>query len=618
MYFIYCLLLWSLVYTFPALALTPRLICSPRTAFAIPILSVFVIYCLSSLLIILQVFSAISVIVTASMLTLIALWQIRKVVTTQKFHWSKSTLFIYLFHLVVLFPYFIKLGTHAFDRGDEIYSWNFWAIQHYFLESIDFSHTGAPYPQLFPKLLAFSYHLLGSIDLQLPVKATLVIFPWSMLTAIAMSYRRPLLPYFGAYLLLLAWVLMGAGLEQFFNDGYADPLMTSCLMVSAALFWLSQQPAGYLMPRFLSPNYYALLAVICAITAAHTKQAALLWTLFSLPCLLWLVAKKQSHPHYFRLLGLVCFLGGLVWLLGEGRNFHHNHGVLWLSLGERDIFSQFLYAAEKYFIHKPLLFLLFATATIVSWKKPLLRYMVGLFFIPSLFCWFFFGAYQLRLGQHLIAFAFFIIMANGKLLPASWRRHPRWQSFLIWWPLSQRWIFLASLGLSLVVGTLLFVKEVWVEKSGISLYAGGRHSLQRYFADDADYIYQAIYRDPHTLLWVPSRYLYGLFYHHTRLTTPDYQNYKNYNQSALVEELQRKSPDYVFTVSPDIVDGPASGLLSSIVEQCPQAFVKVSSPDGKFGFITYKVLKPELQQDPCLLAFLNPQTLPKDEVAYSE
>ena len=155
--------------------------------------------------------------------------------------WTKQDVYIYAFHWILLFPYFIKLGTHAFDRGDEIYSWNFWAIQHFFMEGIDFSHTGAPYPQLFPKLLAFCYHMVGSIDLQLPVKATLIIFPISMLTAIAMSLRQHFQTHVGVYWLLLVYVLVIVGLEQFFNDGYADPVMTSCLIVSIALFWQSQQ-----------------------------------------------------------------------------------------------------------------------------------------------------------------------------------------------------------------------------------------------------------------------------------------------------------------------------------------------------------------------------------------
>ena len=70
----------------------------------------------------------------------------------------------------------------------------------------------------------------------------------------------------------------------------------------------------------------------------------------------------------------------------------------------------------------------------------------------------------------------------------------------------------------------------------MSLYDGGRQSLHRYFGDDADRIYATIYKNPEALLWVPSRYLYGLFYRHTRLTTPDYSQ-APYTTATLVKEL---------------------------------------------------------------------------------
>ncbi len=580
MYLLYCLLIWLGVYSFPALALFPRLIYSPKTAFAIPILSAFVIFILSTLLEHYGIFTTTVVDSSALVLSLVAMIRIFSLRKCALF-WTKQEAILYLFHLIILLPYFIKLGTHAFDRGDEIYSWNFWALQHYFQEAIDFSHTGAPYPQLLPKLLAFCYHLVGDIDLQLPVKGSLIIFPWSMLTAIAMSSRKKTGLYFGAYLLLLAYVLAGVGLEQFFNDGYADPLMSSALIVSLALLWLSIQKK----PPFSSYSL-AFFAVIAAFTAFLSKQPGLLWAMFSLPLLLG----RQK----FYSLALLSFVGGAMWLMGEGREFHHNSGVIWLSSGNRDLLSQLIFSIKKYFIDQPALLLLFIGAGVACYKERTLRLVVLLFMVPSLFCWFVFGAYQLRLGQHLIAMAFFIIVASGYAFPKT-HRLP-WQFLL-----KKSWAGRGPILLSIGIGCLAFACAVYErERNTVSLYAGGRQSLERYFAQDAQRIYDDIYTHPELCLWVPSRYLYGLFYKHTQLTSPDYLAYSPYDIAALAEELRRKQPDYVFTVSEDIAHGVASALLTQLIQQCPAAFSLNSNPQQKFSFKTYKVDKTMLQQDICL------------------
>jgi hypothetical protein len=533
----------------------------------------------------------------------IASYRIYRLWRAVPFMWSKQDGIIYGFHAILLLPWCIKLGTHAFERGDEIYSWNFWAIQHYFLEAIDFSHTGAPYPQLFPKLLAYCYHLVGDIDLQLPVRATLIIFPFAMLTGIAKTFKFQKPIQWGCYLVILAWVLGLTGLERFFNDGYADPVMTSCLVVSAVLFWQSQQSTTLssrsLLLLNINPFYLAMLSVLCGIAAAHAKQPGLFWAMFSLPLLLWF-ADKSNQKMDFRFLSVLSIMGGLYWIMGEGQQFHNNQGVMWLSLGERDIFSQLLYAVNKYFYHRPFLFILFAVAVFCSHRHTLLKRMVYLFMIPSMLIWFIFGAYHLRLGQHLIAFAFFVIVASGVLFESrilSWRLWQRMPTIGITQP---RPFLLASLVVSMMFSGVLFYRGMWQEKPGISLYLGARHSLQRYFGKDADLIYSTLYSDPQALLWVPSRYLYGLFYKHTKLTTPDYLYFSTYDKQALIQELRTKQPDYVFSVGPEIIDGPASKILTQVVGECPLAFEKMATSQNRFSFVTYKVNKTLLTTDPCL------------------
>ncbi len=597
MYFIYCLLIWVFVYSLPGLALFPQLITSPRTAFAIPILSVFIIYSLSTLFIAVGLLTTPLATGIAAGLGAVAIWRLKNTIEKGTFSWSTQDAFIYIFHAILLFPYFIKLGTHAFERGDEIYSWNFWAIQHYFLETIDFSHTSAPYPQLFPKLLAFCYHIVGSLELQLPVRATLVIFPWAMLTAIAMAYRQRITAHLGTYFVLLLYVLAFVGLEQFFDDGYADPVMSSCLIVSVALFWQSQQKPGFQINSWM----LALWSALCGITAAHAKQPALLWVFFALPFLFTFTIKGQPKlPYYF--LALLVILGGLWWVLGEGRDFHHNRGVLILSFKGREdhLLSQLWFSIHKYFIKQPFLFLLFLTAWISCRNDRVLRNMVILFMIPSMLCWFIFGAYHLRLGQHLIAFAFFVVAASGYALPAKITSWEGWQRFWNWLAQRQKQCFLGMVSVSIIMGGLLFVQGAWLEKGRISLYSGGRLSLQRYFGKDADFIYSTVYSDPNALLWVPTRYIYGLFYKHTLLTSPDYPLYEKYNKAALIDEFRRKTPDYVFTVSQAVIDGVGSEVLGQVIALCPNAFEKIASAPNRFDFVTYKVNKAILKEDACL------------------
>lgn len=588
MYLLYCLLIFTFVYTLPALACMPKLIYSPLTAFAIPILSALLIYILTTVLIACGAFSAQTVMIVALGCGAIAIKRLISLLRHKPLSWSTLDKKIYLFHAMILLPYFIKLGTHAFDRGDEIYSWNFWALQHVFNEAIDFSHTGAPYPQLFPKLLAFCYQLLGNIELQLPVKATLIVFPWALLTGIAMTFRQQFAKSTFLYAIGFAYVLWGVGLAQFFDDGYADPIMTSALGVSAVFFWFSQHRLSR------ASFYFGILAVLSAWVCAHAKQAGLLWAGFALPILFLSVYRREKDKRY-AMLALAAFSGAMVWIAGEGQTFHHNDGVLWLSFGERGVFKQLAHSIDRYFIHQPLLLGLFIYTCWVSQKNKILKQMLWLFLLPGWVCWFLFGAYQLRLGQHLIAFAFFMMVAAHYPFLSFATVQQRWQQ-------KQKAIYSGLIVFSIAISSVLFIKEVYIEKNGVSLYQGGRQSLHRYFGKEADMIYQQVYLDPKKLLWVPSRYIYGLFYKHTQLTSPDYDLYAEYNTKALVDELKRKSPDYVFTVSEAVIDGPASEVLTQVIQQCPHAFQKISGPKNRFNFMTYKLNKKVLETDPCLVA----------------
>lgn len=594
MYVIYCLLIWCFVYFIPALACAPWLILSPRTFFAVPLLSATIIYGLASILIVLGYFSSNVVMLLSLLLLATAAMRVRHLLASERFTWSGTAYLHYIFNSALLFPFFIKLATHAFDRGDELYSWNFWAIQHYFQESLDDTHTGAPYPQLLPKLLAYCYHLLNNLELQLPIKGGLIFFPWAMLNAIAMSVPNRLSSSLANYWLLAGVILFGIGLAQFFNDGYADPIMASLLVGSAALLWQSQ----HLRAPYENLKWQLRLAVLLGVAAAHAKQPGLLWAMFSMPCLLLWLYQRQANKE---LLVLAClsFLGGLSWVLGEGQHFHHNTGVIGLSLADRDFISQLGFAINRYFVHHPLLFVLFFVAGVVAWRQMLLRLMVFLFALPSLLLWFLFGAYQLRLGQHLIGFAFFLIAASGY---QPFGVFAFWHNLIAWCRLRQRSLVVSAIGLSLSLTICTFFYETTLKQPDIHLTQGIRTSLRYYFKQDAERVYNQFFKGQYYRIWVPSRYLYGLFYKHAELIVPAYNDYPIYNQTALLTELQHTLPDYVFTADRQYADGEASSQLKLLVDACPAAFSRVLTPKTKFGITTYKVNKDLLQGDPCLMA----------------
>lgn len=607
MYGVYCCLIGFFIYLAPALAFFPKLITDARSAFAIPIVSALIVYISTSLVQHLNIFNPITVTVLVAMSAMVAAIRVPATLRTTSVYWPKWQRSGYLLMALVCLPFFAKLGSHAFDRGDEIYSWNFWAIQHYFSEPIDFSHTGAPYPQLFPKLLAFCYALLGSTELQLPVKGMLIVFPWAMLTAIfsclQMHWSRIL-----SFLVALFYVLFISGLAQFFDDGYADPIMCSALIVSIVLMWQSSTAQNNQTKKWC-------LSALCAITAAYSKQAALLWLLFSMP-ILFLWEFKKTKDRNFLYFTATIILAGVLWIIGEGRQFHQNQGVLWLSIENRTLLNQFIYSVNKYLIEQPSLLLLFAMATYYSWHSRWLRAVYWLFLVPGVCCWFLFGAYQLRLGQHLIALALFLIIAGGfDLGTLKWQMY--WQKILVWSAWRKQGLFRFGFAISLIVASTLFIKELWVVKHGLSIYHGSQQALHRYFKQDLPYVSRHLFTDPKTLVWVPSRYLYGLFYRHADLTTPDYLLYPSYEISQLSDELIRKKPSYVFTVAPEIIDGTANHLLQQLITQCPLSFKQVTSGGHKHNFVAYQVDVNKLTCDPCLLA-LSKEISIQTEIAFEE
>lgn len=555
------------VYIVPGLACFPFVLRRPLWLFALPVLSGFVVYCLTSLFILLGVFNQFFVLGMSAIFSLAVLIHLYRgcftLMAIRRF-FSDYGVFIFI-NVCVIMPFACKLGTHAFDRGDEIYSWHFWAIQHYFSEPIDFYHTGAAYPQLLPKLLAWGYQILGTVEIQLPSKACLAIFPFTLLNAIALTTLKAA-KHKLSYLILLIWGLFGIGVSRFFDNGYADPVMTASLIMSVGLFiqWVRDYERLGLW-----------LSLVCGLAASFAKQPALIWSVFAFPVGIILFHQKQQR-HLILLIGALSLVGTLGWFYFEGHTFLQNQGVLSASIADRSWTAQLWYASNQYLFHKPLLMILFLVTGYSVRADRSLLFLFYAFVIPSLLAWFMVGAYQLRLGQHVIACCLLLIWASPLKLPEGLR-------FIQ----SGRYFVNASAVLSFSLSLWILVQGHYIRNLGISWNQPGLITLNRYFPNDADQLYSKLYGQEDLLLWVPTRYLYGIFYGHTPVMEPNYQRFKTYNKESLLTELLETSPDYVFTADSTVTQGAASQLMTALVQECPNWFEPVSLGPNLYHYQVY-------------------------------
>lgn len=181
MYLVYVTGLMLGLYLAPGLALVPRAAFDSRLAYAVPVVSVLIVTTLARILKPLGLFTETIVFSATLMFAAIAAWRLYRLRSGTAAHWPVAHRLVYLFSICVVLPAAARLGTSGFGDDDEIYSWNMWGVQHALGEKHDLFYTLAPYPQTFSYLIAWSYQLLGSIDLQLPVKCGLAMLSASCL-----------------------------------------------------------------------------------------------------------------------------------------------------------------------------------------------------------------------------------------------------------------------------------------------------------------------------------------------------------------------------------------------------------------------------------------------------
>lgn len=476
----------------------------------------------------------------------------------------------------------VRLATSVFSEDDEIYSWNLWAIQHFLGLAPDFHYTSAPYPQGFSLWIASVYGALGGFELQSLARLTIALS--TLLYFAAMFHVCRLSRGASALAATVAMALLWfpIGLRREFPVGLADPPMAALLMVSVALtIRYAADPQRWL------PLAGAALA---AIAAAYTKQAALIWGCFSFPLVMALGVWRLGWPRRAAIVGAVAAAACLLWPLVIGAGFENNQGVLTRSLGSRSLIEQLQFAAGEYLLGKPAFLLMLLLAVPLAMARPVLRWVCLLFLAPGLLSWFVWGAYDLRLGIHVVGVTGLLLVAGiDGVLPPRQAPAPR--------PMPARWR--AAGAVAAVVATLALAGWRVVDIAGrdhVDLANGPRQAFRAHFNSDGDALFSSIVAQQ-SRVWSTSNYAYGLVYGHTSVGRPDYAR-QPFDRAELLRQLVGFRAQMVIDGG-KVAFGPAAEVLRELLRACPGPFTALVLPPNRHDYAVHAVDIGKLEKGEC-------------------
>ena len=489
-------------------------------------------------------------------------------------HWPSAHRIVYSFSVCAGLFAAVRLGLSSFEDDDEIYSWNMWGVQHALGEPHDLFYTVAPYPQTFAYLIAWSYQLLQSIDLQLPVKCSFAVLSASMMAAIGASSAHG-----GSksvlWFIALAILSLGAtGLYESVTRGLAETLMVPSLCVSVALYLHWSRDSEHSIRLWL--------ASACAIVAGLSKQPALLWLMVMFPILAGVDVVRYRRTLLTLIPVAIALLFGACWLVTEGVGFLDNQGVVRHSQQGRGWFEQLLFAVNKHLVGRPGLVALLLLCTYAVLRGRIGRSIFFGLTVPWLLLWLFFGAYNTRLGAHIFALSALLIAAN-EYWPSSGTGLAEARTRV---SIRVRRFVYAAMGMAVVGAGIAAWDRLDKRGPEFSLYDGGKNTIYKYFGDDAELVYREIYRSP-KVLWIPSNYIYGIFYGHNPIIRPDHRAVK-LDIERIRADIVRDRPDYLFDAG-DLAYGPGSALLRKLVAECEDWFHTVAAPPNRAGYTVYRL-----------------------------
>lgn len=577
MYLVYVTSLILGLYLAPGLALMPRAAFDSRLACAVPVVSVLIVTTLARMLKPLGLFTETIVFPATLMFAAIAAWRLYRLRSRTAAHWPVAHRLVYLFSMCVVLPAAARLGTSGFEVDDEIFSWNLWGVQHARGEPHDLL-TGSPYPQTFPYLIAWSYQLLGSIDLQAPVRCSFAILSASLAAAIGTAYSRlnsrSLLYFIG----LVTFSLYGVQLYKPLSWGFAEILMVPALIVSVSLFLQHRRIRGGLE--------YLWAASAAAIVAGLSKQPALLWLMLIFPLLATVDVIRYRRPLATFTPVVLAWCSGLLWLVTEGSGFLDNPGVVEASQRDRVWFEQLFYASNRFLIDRPALSALLLLCVYIVFRR---RRECDVFFwllIPSLLLWFFFAAYALRTGAHVLALAALLIAANsfrqsfGNISASTDSIVAPRISYLIY----------GFAAMAVVLSGISAWKRIEDRGLAFSFYDGGKYTIYHFFGESAEFVHREIYNSDH-VVWTASSYIYGIFYGHNPVVRPNYQT-MTFDVEGIKTEIVHARPNYLIEsrIRPwGGWGGSGTEVIHEIVTKCGNWFETIVVPSNEFGFTVYRL-----------------------------
>ncbi len=587
MFIVDTLLLVVAVYLAPAIAVRPQLALASKTSVAIPFLSALMVLIAVIILSAASLFETYIVRSLSLVVTVVAALRLTFVLKNSdtKCDWPHFHVYVLLLNIGVAILLAAKLATRGFDADDEIYSWNMWAVQHYLGHTVDLYYTKAPYPQFFPRLLAYCYKLLGDVQFQIAVKTALVVFPLMLLNALGFIAKGINARGVWVHLALVLFVVEEVGLRKIFKNGMPDALTAAALVASAFLLicWA----------RKVQRTDYLILSSLCAAASLLAKQPGLLWGCVSFPLLVLVVVIQNKLSYRSLIAAIFPALIGIIWFVTEGQNFHENVGVVSRSLGDRDYISQLNQALRTYFIEEPaILFLTVASVLCVIVSKRGWGILL-LFVLPSLLLWLIFASYDLRAGAPALAMLA-LLLAYGIYAAPVFTENTCDDSKHNY---SKKILFTLSIAIvACIIDGSRRVYNNMQENPGFDFDSGGKNSIIKYFESDAEYVYEELYDNSDITLWIPSNYVYGIFYGHTPVIRPSYDG--GYNTMKLMAEISKYKPDYL--VDPgDVAYGPGAIAFRKQRQLCPQLFTRIAGPSGQYNYSIYQLEKKVLASESC-------------------
>jgi hypothetical protein len=573
-YLPYAFIVYVFLLYVPALAIFPKLTQKPAYFIAAPIISLLINAFIAAVFFKLQLYTPILIPV---IFTLTAL--LRWVGFSQ---WQKNDYYIVLINSMAVIPLFVMCGLSAFMDSDALVSWNTWAQYYYHGNTPPVFLSEGGYPPLFPLIFSYIYKFLGTADYQGVAKTVLVIFPFTVLNCIAFAGKigqKAWLVFVGYIAIACISVFAETG-YRFYSIGFADPLLAATLTL--AIFLLIFYTEEKKEDTQINNDFVLMLATLATIAASLSKQPGFLWALFSFPLILTVKMLKEKHVNWREIFAIVAaVIPVLMWVLGPGRHFASNVGVIHASTGSnvlqiKNLFSTLGSSIIKYWVESPGILLLYGWA-IFSMRKNLTLILVFVSFIlPGTVLWFMLGAYDVRLGLQLLS-ACALLIAYNDFYPLNKVMTRLSLNFRRAWPI----FFIAA-----IVSFLFFsLKENVVQHGFVRghLYPlnGPKTIVYHYFDQDGSYVYTLIYEHPEKKLWIANWFIAPLFANNNTIFSPPPETEAT---QKIYDSIVSTQPDYVFMNDPG--QFPAENTLKKIVQKCPFLFkpLKLTQKQEPFNY----------------------------------